>query len=203
MKYFIIALGLIALLQIMKHHAPSKKILDTHATVLAAGDSLTHGFGAPEGTSYPDILSQRLHRTVINAGINGELSEEGLKRLPSLLKQYQPALTVICYGGNDILQKCSMIELKENLKKMIRLAQLYQSDVLLISVPNLTLFGLEPLALYEEVSRETDVPLVSDVLSDILEDPSLKSDQIHPNAKGYHKMADAIYEKIKTIYSLP
>jgi len=67
----------------------------------------------------------------------------------------------------------------------------------------MTLFGLEPLALYEEVSEETNTPLLSGVLSEILEEPSMKSDQVHPNAKGYRKLGDAIYEKLKALSLVP
>jgi len=80
---------------------------------------------------------------------------------------------------------------------MIQLAKAKGIDVLLISVPNLTLFGLSPLALYDELANEENVPLISGLLSNILSDPSLKSDQIHPNASGYREMAEKIVENLK------
>ena len=82
---------------------------------------------------------------------------------------------------------------------MITLCKAYGSDVLLLSVPHLTLFGLEPMKLYREVAEETQTPLLEGILSDILEDPSLKSDQIHPNAQGYEKLAKAVYRKLREL----
>jgi len=198
MKYLI---PLIAILLIMipltRNSNTPKTVLDKSDTVLAIGDSLTNGYGASQGESYPDYLRELTGLHIVQSGINGETSSEGLRRLPKLLERYRPKLTILCYGGNDILQKQSLSHLKKNLIKMVSLCKASGSDVLLISVPNFTLFGLEPLPLYEEVAQETDTPLVEGILAKILEDPSLKSDQIHPNAKGYRQLAEAVYEKLK------
>jgi lysophospholipase L1-like esterase len=181
----------------------TQRSLSSYDTILCVGDSLTNGYGVPEGESYPDHLKRLTGMHIIKSGINGETSSEGLQRLPNLLQKYRPKLTILCYGGNDILQKHSISQLKQNLKKMISLCRAEGSDVLLISVPDITLFGLEPLSLYEELSEETGTPLLSGTLSAILEDPTLKSDQIHPNAEGYRKIAEDLYEKIKKRYTLP
>jgi len=103
---------------------------------------------------------------------------------------------ILCFGGNDILRRQSMDTLKNNLKTMIRMAKAKEVDVLLVAVPNIGLFGLAPLELYEEVAQEEKVPLLSGVLANILSQPSLKNDQIHPNAPGYKQMAEKIYESL-------
>ena len=198
MKYFFILFTISALfLSWYKGRPMADRFLASNDTVLTAGDNLTYGFGAPAQQSYPDRLTILTGLNVINAGLNGETSSEGLVRLPSLLKAHHPRLTILCYGGNDILRKRSMAELKENLRRMIKITRSSGSNVLLVSVPNMTLFGLDPLDLYEEVADETNTPLLSGILSKILSDPSLKSDQIHPNAEGYQKIAEAVYAAIK------
>jgi lysophospholipase L1-like esterase len=180
-----------------------QKPLLSSDTILCAGDSLTNGYGAPKGESYPDHLRRLTGMHIIKSGINGETSSEGLRRLPGLLQKHRPKLTILCYGGNDILQGESLSQLKYNLKKMISLCKNEGSNVLLISIPNLTLFGLEPLSLYTEVSEETDTPLLSGTITAILSDPTLKSDRIHPNSEGYRKMAESIFLKIKYLYEVP
>ena len=100
------------------------------------------------------------------------------------------------------MQKKPMTTLKNNLRTMIQIAKEKDIDVLLVSVPNITLFGLSPLDLYAEVAEEENIPLLSGILADILSQPSLKSDQIHPNAAGYKKMAQEIYKSIKEHYTL-
>ncbi len=197
MKYLIVAVAAAVLLYLIRPLTPAMTTtLQPNDTILAAGDSLTYGFGAAPEQSYPALLSKMTGIRVVNAGINGETSAEGLRRLPGLLQKHRPKLTILCYGGNDILQKLPMAQLKANLVKMVSLCKTHGSEVLLISVPNLTLFGLEPLSLYEEVAEETGAPLLEGVLADILDKPALKSDQIHPNAKGYKAMAEAIYRKL-------
>ena len=137
---------------------------------------------------------------VINAGIPGETSQEGLRRLANHLEDDFPIkLMILCFGGNDMIQGVSMTVLKNNLKTMIQMAKSKGIDVLIISIPNLTLFGLSPLSVYDEVANEENVPLISGLLSKILSDPSLKSDQIHPNALGYRQIAEAVYENLKAI----
>jgi lysophospholipase L1-like esterase len=189
----IVLLGLLTLTQKKVNIMPFSK----NDTILAFGDSLTYGFGANPGESYPDRLAILSGHKIINAGVNGDTSSEGLQRLPYLLEDENIKLMILCFGGNDIIQKHSMSRLKQNLKTMIRMAKNKNIDVLLLSVPNLSLFGLSPLELYEEVAEEEKIPLLSGVLADILSQPSLKNDQIHPNALGYKKMAELIYESLK------
>jgi len=172
-------------------------------TILAAGDSLTYGFGSGPGESYPAVLQRISGLHVVNAGKNGETSQEGLRRLPALLSKHRPKLTILCYGGNDLLQHRSKQALKHNLVAMIRLIRASGSNVLLLSLPDITRFALEPLKLYDEVSKETGVPLLRGGLAEILKLPSLKNDQIHPNAEGYRILATRIYKKLREKNWLP
>lgn len=204
MKYLLVLLAAALLLWMVRPADKAEKTpLLPSDTILAVGDSLTYGHGASPKESYPSVLASMTGLRIVNAGRNGETSQEGLKRVSQLLQQHKPKLTLLCYGGNDILQKKSMRTLKENLKTMISLIRAHGSEVILIAVPDFSLFGLHPLSLYDEVAKETGTPIVSGLLSDILADPSLKSDQVHPNAKGYRKMAETLYETIKKHYKFP
>ena len=173
--------------------------LNPQDSILAFGDSLTYGYNANPNESYPVILSHLSGHKVINAGIPAETSHDGLRRLPKLLEDDSIKLMILFFGGNDIIQGLSIQSLKSNLKTMIHMAKEKGIEVLLISVPNLSLFGFSPLSLYEEVAEEENIPLLLGMLADIISKPSLKSDQIHPNAKGYKIMAEKIYEKLKEI----
>lgn len=196
MKYIIVAVFVALILLTLPNKSTKMNTLLPHDTILAFGDSITYGHGASHNESYPALLSSLSGHKVINAGINGETSDEGLQRLPQRLEDKSIKLMILCFGGNDILRRQSMDALKNNLKTMIRMAKIKEIDVLLVAVPNISLFGLAPLELYEEVAKEEKVPLLGGVLANILSQPSLKNDQIHPNALGYKQMAEKIYETL-------
>ena len=114
---------------------PELEPLAADAVVLAFGDSLTFGTGAGPGESYPEVLSGLIGRTVVNAGVPGEVSTDGLLRLPALLDREQPALLLLCHGGNDQLQRLDPNQLADNLRAMIRSARDRGIAVALIAVP--------------------------------------------------------------------
>lgn len=170
--------------------------LTKDAVILAFGDSLTHGTGANTRQAYPARLQTMLTQTVINAGIPGENSRSGLKRLPGLLKRHQPELLILCHGGNDILRRNNQKQTKENLQQMIDLARSNNTQVVLIGVPQFGIF-LSAAPFYEELAQANALPLENDLLTEILRNNSTKSDHIHPNSKGYKLMAERIHELLK------
>jgi lysophospholipase L1-like esterase len=195
LAFFLVAVFILfSIKQIQRDTMPTPS---KNGTILAMGDSLTYGYNVPSKDNYPTQLALLSSHKVINAGINGETSEEGLRRLPGLLEDESIEIMVLCLGANDVLQKKSIVALKSNLKKMIHMVKERNIKTLLIPVPNFTLFGLSDLELYEEIAKEEDVALAPNVLSNILEQPSLKIDQVHPNASGYKKIAEMIYESLK------
>ena len=198
LKYLLIIVTIIALIIFFKKETPEVIKLNSTDKILAFGDSITYGYGEGRDESYPYLLSRDTHTQVINAGINGDTSQEGLQRLPALLEDSSIKLILLCFGGNDILQKVPLVELKSNLKKMIRIAKKKNIDVILISVPKVSALGLSSLALYTSVADEENVELMDDLLVHVLSRSSLKNDYIHPNAKGYRYMADEIYEHLKS-----
>jgi len=163
--------------------------LTPNATILAFGDSLTHGIGTRRDNAYPAVLAQRINHEVINAGVPGEISARGLLRLPALITKYQPELIIICHGGNDILRKLDLNKTRDNIQKMIDLAHANNSQVLLIGVPEFGLF-LSPSPIYQALADENKIPVANDILADILRDNRLKSDHVHPNASGYQRLAE-------------
>ncbi len=169
--------------------------LSENARILAFGDSLTYGMGATAQNSYPAQLQQMSKHSVINAGISGEISARGLTRLPSLLAQHQPELIIICHGANDILRNLDLDKTSENIQQMINLAHAQNIQVMLVAVPQFSLF-LSPHPMYEELALKNELPLVSDALSDILRQNQLKADRIHPNSEGYQYLAKEIYNQL-------
>ncbi len=176
--------------------------LDTNATILAFGDSLTYGTGTSPDKAYPAVLARLARRKVINAGIPGEVSKQGLLRLPGLLQQYQPDLIIICHGANDILRKQDIAITKSNLQKMINLARENHTQVVLIGVPEFSLF-LNTSPIYPALAKKNKLVIEQDIIADILAKNALKSDRIHPNSTGYQMLAERIYNLLKNSGALP
>ncbi len=161
------------------------------AVILAFGDSLTYGTGASREESYPAVLASLTGRKIINAGVPGEVTDAGRARLASVLDETQPALLLLCHGGNDFLRRLGPAQVKENVRAMVQSARERGIAVVLVAVPTLG-FGLQVPPLYEELAREEDLPVEGEILSKILGDAKLKSDPIHPNAAGYKELAIAL-----------
>lgn len=174
---------------------PAFTPLSDNATILAFGDSLTAGNGATVSQSYPAVLQKLSNINVINAGISGEISANGLKRLPALLKKHQPELIIICHGGNDILRKINLQQTKSNIIKMIHLAESYNTQVLLLAVPKPSLL-VPPAKVYFEIAETTAVELDSETMPATLKNKKLKSDTYHPNAAGYSYIAEQIFNRL-------
>ncbi len=175
---------------------PRLKPLSPESVVLCFGDSLTSGYGADEAESYPAVLEGLLGCTVVNAGVSGEVSEEGLERLPLFLKRHKPALVVLCHGGNDMLRKIDDATLANNLRGMIEAARAAGADVVIFGVPRPGLFLKTP-DFYAEVAKTCGVPYDGKVIGNIFSTPSQKSDLIHPNAAGYRVLAERVAEMIR------
>jgi len=200
MRNAIISLCLLLLFALLLTSAcsriPQLPPLAADATILAFGDSLTAGTGAAESESYPAVLARLTGRKVINAGLPGEASANGLQRLPELLEQEHPSLLILCHGGNDLLGHLDQQQLAENLRAMLRLARGKGIPVLLLAVPSPDL-SLTPPALYAELAKEFAIPLENQALPHILGRSSLKSDHIHPNAAGYRQLAEKLLQLLK------
>lgn len=166
--------------------------LRPNSVVIAFGDSLTFGTGAAPDSSYPAQLSQLIaRRNIINAGVPGELSAEGVRRLPAILDEHDPDLVILCHGGNDLLQQLGKQQLKENLRRMFEMVNQRGIPMVMVAVPEPGLL-LSDADIYADIAKELNIPLVEDVLGKLLRSGKYKSDPGHLNAEGYRKLAEAI-----------
>jgi lysophospholipase L1-like esterase len=170
--------------------------LPDDAVILAFGDSLTSGVGAPPGSSYPEILENLINRKVIKSGIPGETSGEGLVRLPSELATHRPKLVLLCIGGNDLLRRMDLEKTAGNVSRMVQMIRNSGAEVVIIGVPKPGLV-LSTARFYKTISEDMEVPLEGSLLPDILAESKLRSDPIHPNAEGYKRLAEGIADFLR------
>jgi len=175
---------------------PQLPPLAARDVVVAFGDSLTYGTGAPEHESYPAVLARLISRPVVRAGVPGEVTAQGLRRLPSVIDEYRPRLVIVCLGGNDMLRKVSDREIERNLRSILKTLSQRGIAAVLVGVPKPALIARAP-AFYAELAREFEVPYEGEVLTSVLLATDMKSDPIHPNAKGYRKMAEALAKLLR------
>ena len=196
-----LSLGIASLLLVACGKSKKLPAISAGKTVLAFGDSVTFGTGAAPGEDWPTLLARKTGWLIENAGIPGDTAEAGKRRFGALLEQHQPALVIIEIGGNDFLRRRDPKAVKEDLRGMIRAARKQGAQVVLVTVPELSLLGALTRApsdspIYEELGDEESIPVIGKVFSEILSQPELCADQIHPNAKGYQEMAAGIYQSL-------
>jgi acyl-CoA thioesterase I len=167
------------------------------AVILAFGDSITYGTGADEGEGYPAVLERLLGRQVVNAGVPGETSAEGLERLPGVLAEVQPSLVILCHGGEDMTQGLDAGQLIANLQAMVRIIRGANAEVFLIAVPPPAPY-FQPASFYNQIARDMEVSIEVYTLSNVLSRKEMRSEGIHPNAKGYAALAEALSKRLKT-----
>jgi acyl-CoA thioesterase I len=165
--------------------------IDHTKTVLVFGDSLVYGHGATSGNDFVSVLSRKLQTSIVNAGVPGDTTSSALKRLQSDVIDQKPNVVLVLLGGNDALQKISSEQTFDNLKTIVTSLQANGSEVVLLGVQG-ALFNDPYKNKFEELVKETKVEYVPNVLSGIFGRADLMSDPIHPNDKGYQKIADKI-----------
>lgn len=175
-------------------HAPN---LDSPGrTIVCLGDSITAGVGAGAGESYPERLAARLGVPVVNAGVPGDTAAAGLARLDGVLRQ-DPWLVIVELGGNDLLRQVPIERTEQAMRAIVE--RLLQARVVPLLVEIHGPFGGRYRDLFDRLADEYEVPVVADALPDILADPRLKSDNIHPNAAGYARLAEAVYGEVEPL----
>jgi acyl-CoA thioesterase I len=195
------ALALVSALSGCGQDVPRLPALGPDAVVLAFGDSLTYGTGASSSSSYPAALARRIGHRVESAGVPGEVSAQGLARLPTVLDRVRPQLLILCHGGNDLLRGLDTAALARNLRAMVGIARDRGIPVVLVAVPKPGLFpSAHPV--YTDIGKELAVPVEKGALTEILTDNELKSDPIHPNARGYARLAERVADLLKKAKAL-
>ena len=171
-----------------------KNFPNTNRTVVAFGDSLTAGYGAAAGHSYPDVLAQKTDRPVVNLGISGEMAAQAPARISQVLRQH-PYMVLIEFGANDFMHQQSMQAAVDAVSQIVDAVQEAGAIAVIVDTggPGMS----EYTKAYKKISREKGALYVPGIMKGIFYRPSLKSDQVHPNEAGYAKVAEKVYKVIK------
>ncbi len=169
--------------------------LTSASTILAFGDSLTYGIGG-SGTDYPQRLQQLLGITIINAGSPGDTTLTGAGRFSRTLSRTKtpPDLIILCLGINDFYRNVPLPAMRQSLITILDQAATAAIPVLLVGVNGPG--QRQANSLYSELAAREAVYPDNHSLVRVLNNPSLKTDLVHPNSEGYKVLADSIAERI-------
>ena len=173
--------------------------------IVCLGDSLTEGFGVAPEHSWPSLIHDRLigdHPDVriINAGISGATSASAVACLRWHLRA-RPEIRILELGANDGLRGVETEATRKNLRDAIELAKENGVKVLLAGMKLPPNYGPEYTERFErifpELAEEMQVALIPFLLEGVAGDPSLNlPDRIHPNARGYERVAENVLEHL-------
>ena len=194
-------LGVLAGLLLLAGHASSTGSV---TKILCLGDSLTEGYGLAPEHAYPSVLERRLHAggyratRVLNGGISGSTSASALSRLEWQLRA-GPDVLILALGGNDGLRGLDLATTRRNLSATIELAKSRGVRVILAGMKLPPNYGPAYTGdferLFPELAAEHDVALIPFLLEGVAARPGLNlPDGIHPNAKGYERVAENVLE---------
>ena len=182
--------------------APTKSL----SKIVAFGDSLTAGYGLATQENYPALLQEKLRADgyqyeVVNAGVSGDTSAGGLRRLDWALEGDVKVL-ILELGANDILRGQPVAAMKQNLGQIIERAQARGVQVLLagmIAPPNWGReYQKEVYEAYRDLARQYQVPLIPFFLDRVAGVASLNlPDGIHPNPDGTKIVAETVYQALR------
>jgi len=178
-----------------------KNIDSTGKNIICFGNSLTFGTGAKRSNSYPAILGRRLDIPVINAGVKGDKSKDGLMRIEEDVLNKEPLMVIIEFGGNDYLASVDKNETLKNIEKMVDLIQDKGAMVVLLEV-KAGIWSDTYLKGFKKIAKEKKALLIPDILGGIMFKSEYMSDYIHPNDKGYKIMAERILREIEPLLRL-
>jgi acyl-CoA thioesterase-1 len=176
--------------------------------IVAFGDSLTAGLGLKASESYPSLLQKMLEADgyqyeVVNAGVSGDTSAGGLRRIDWALDG-DVRFLILELGANDLLRGQPVQEMKSNLSGIIERAQSRHVEVLLAGMYAPTNTGMDYQRdvrdAFQSLARERNVKLIPFFLDRVAGVESLnQADGIHPNAEGTRIVADTVYQALRPL----
>ena len=181
---------------------------DHERVIVAFGDSLTAGLGVAEEEAYPAVLERKIHEAgfpyrVVNAGVSGETTAGGLRRVTWIL-QNRPEIVILELGANDGLRGLSLLETKKNLTGIIEALQREHVRIVLAGMRMPPNYGKEYTEAFEKIFPELAgryrLTLIPFFLEGVAARPNLnQADGIHPTAQGYQIVVNNLWPKLEPL----
>ena len=177
-------------------------VADARPAIACFGDSLTAGFGVDTGKSFPDLLQQELdrrgyHYRVINFGVSGDTSQDGLARIGLVLAE-KPAIVILEFGGNDGLRGFPIAVTKSNLARMLEAIRNSGAREVLAGITLPPNYGAEYISKFEAMYRDLAAKYQATLIPFLLEGVAgnsrlMQRDGLHPTAEGTQVVARTVW----------
>jgi acyl-CoA thioesterase-1 len=187
---------------------PSAARAEPRSRVVVLGDSLTSGRGIGVNNAFPAVLQRKMDAEglafdVVNAGVSGATSSDGVRRLGQALEG-NVRILVVALGANDGLRGVPIERLTSNLSRIIGEAQSRGVTVLLCGMDALPLYGWNYTVSFHKtfpaLAERYDVPLVPFMLQGVIgNDAMMQADHIHPNVDGARRIAENIWPYLRPL----
>ena len=176
--------------------------------IVAFGDSLTAGLGVPPEETYPARLQEKLALSgyryrVINAGVSGDTTAGGVRRVDWVLKS-KPDFVIVELGANDGLRGLDLKETRANLAQIIQRLQSNGTQVVLAGMKLPPNYGADYTRafqkMYSDLAKQYGLPLIPFFLEGVAAQANLnQADGIHPTGKGYVVVVDRIFTVLEPL----
>ena len=180
--------------------------------IVFLGDSLTAGLGLAAEQSYPSLIGKRLKEhgydyEIVNAGVSGDTSAGGLRRLDWSLDGDVRVL-IVALGGNDGLRGLPTSEMKKNLAAILDRAREKKISVILAGMEappnNGPDYTRDFRKVYSDLAKEYQVTFIPFLLQGVAGDAALnQADGIHPNVRGAEIVADLVWRELQPVLGRP
>ena len=184
--------------------------IDTRPAIVAFGDSLTAGFGAEPGNSYPDFLQKDLDAAglpwhVINAGVSGDTTTDGVNRLGEVVA-YKPRIVIVEFGGNDGLRGLPIETTRANLDQIVAAVQKTGAKVVLAGMTLPPNYGPDYIRTFEQIYRDLAakyklirIPFLLEGVATVATRHLMQRDGLHPTAEGNAIVAETVLRYLKPL----
>jgi acyl-CoA thioesterase I len=201
--------------QKLSREAPSKQQPeaaskgDTSKVLVVFGDSISAGYGVPQGRSYPDDLQHKLDAAgyswrVVNLGVSGDTTQGGVSRMSTAVAA-RPNMVLLELGGNDGLRGLPLAMTRMNLDQMISTFRRAGAQVVIAGMTLPPNYGMDYVHSFEKIfsdlATKYKLPLIPFIFADIIT-PDLRyfqPDHIHPTADGAEIISDTVFRTIRPL----
>ncbi len=179
------------------------------ATIMVYGDSLSAGYGVPQGQGWVSLLQKRLHDEkldykVVNLSISGETTLGGKNRITAALEAHRPAVVILALGANDGLRGQDPDTMRSNLEAIVEACRRFKARVLLVGMrlpPNYgAAYTNKFNNIFKDIAQRRRLASVPFLLEGFADDREMfQADAIHPTAQAQPLILETVWKKLRPL----